>query len=351
MPDKIANDSSVNDAIVPLGAAFYPVQKKRPTQKYAFILTPGFTLLAFSSAVDPLRIANQLSQQPLYQWRLMSETGGPVMSSSGVSVCVDSQIEAMERTTRAFVCAGNPASAARMPKIVSAITRHARFGGTVGGICTGAVALAEAGLLRDKDFTLHWENQPAFCEDYPALSPSENRFEVSGTVMTCGGGAAATDMMLSLISEDYGAEFAAMVSEMCLRKVMVGIEKEQRSSMSAIIRSRNPGLLSIVNMMNANIEEPLTLDDLSKAAGYSRRHIERMFMLVLGETPAEYYRGIRLDRGRSLLSTTDMSLIEIATACGFNSVAHFSKSFKGRFGVAPTKKFSRLLRGSRSVQD
>lgn len=333
--------------IVPLGAAYFPLPAGQPTRAYAFILVPGFTLLAFSSAVDPLRIANQLAQQPLYSWRLMSETAAPVASSSGISVCVDGPLAPMERATRAFVCAGTPPRAAAAPKVVAAIARHARFGGAVGGICTGALALAEAGLLAGRAFTLHWENQPAFCEDFPALAPSANRFEVEGGVMTCGGGAAATDMMLALIAEDHGADFAAMVSEMCLRKVMVGIEKDQRSSLSVLIRSRNPGLLSIVNLMNAHIEDPLTLDDLAQAAGFSRRHVERMFLSVLNETPGDYYRGLRLDRGRSLLSTTDMSLMDVALACGFNSVAHFSKSFKARFGVAPTK-FNRPIRGHRA---
>ncbi|RLL64947.1 GlxA family transcriptional regulator [Paenirhodobacter hankyongi] len=338
-----------DDTIVPLGAAYFPVPAGSPTRSYAFLLVPGFTLLAFSSAVEPLRIANQLSQQPLYRWQLMSETGAPVASSSGISVCVDAPIGPMDRATRAFVCAGNPPSAAAAPKVVAAIQRHARFGGAVGGICTGAVALAAAGLLEDHAFTLHWENQPTFREDFPALCPSANRFEISGPVMTCGGGAAATDMMLSLIAEDHGAEFSAMVSEMCLRKVMVGIEKEQRSSLSVLIRSRNPGLLNIVTLMNAHIEDPLTLDDLSRVAGYSRRHIERMFLSVLGETPGEFYRGIRLDHGRTLLSTTDMGLLEVALACGFGSVAHFSKSFKARFGTAPTK-FNRTIRGARKTR-
>lgn len=335
------------DAIVPIGAAFYPVPEGSPTRPYAFILVPGFTLLAFSSAVEPLRIANQLSQQPLYQWRLMSETGDPVASSSGISVCVDGPLGPMGRITRSFVCAGNPAQAAAAPRVVAAMQRHARFGGAVGGICTGAVALAEAGLLDGHTFTLHWENQPAFREVFPALAPTANRFEISGSIMTCGGGAAATDMMLSLIAEDHGPEFAAMVSDMCLRKVMVGIESEQRSSTSVLIRSRNPGLLGIVALMNAHMEDPLTLNELARRSGYSRRHVERMFLSVLGATPADYYRGIRLDRGRNLLSTTDMSLLEVALSCGFGSVAHFSKSFKSRFGVAPTRFNRRIGSGRR----
>ena len=347
MPHRAKDSMTGSDPIVPLGAAYFPLAEGRPTRAYAFILVPGFTLLAFSSAVDPLRIANQLAQQPLYRWRLMSETGEPVASSSGISVCVDGPLGPMDRGTRTFVCAGNPPKAAASPKVVAAIARHARFGGAVGGICTGALSLAAAGLLNDRPFTLHWENQPAFREDFPTLTPTANRFEVSNGVMTCGGGAASTDMILALIAEDHGPEFAAMVSEMCLRKVMVGIEHEQRSSMSVLIRSRNPGLLSVVNLMNAHIEDPLSLEDLAQAARFSRRHIERMFLAVLGETPGDYYRGIRLDRGRNLLSTTDMALIDVALACGFGSVAHFSKSFKARFGVAPTK-YNRSIRSLRT---
>ncbi|MEZ5883090.1 MAG: GlxA family transcriptional regulator [Paracoccaceae bacterium] len=323
--------------IVPLGAAYFPLSTREGTRKYAFVLVPGFTLLAFSSAVEPLRIANQLSQQPLYQWRLLSETGAAVSSSSGISVCVDGPLEALPRDTGLFVCSGNPARAAAAPAVVAAVSRHARFGGAVGGICTGAVALAKAGLLNARSFTLHWENQPAFCEDFPTLMPTSGMYEISGQTMTCGGGAASTDMMLSVIARDHGAEFAAMVSDMCLRKVMVGVEPEQRSSLSVVIRSRNPGLLAIVNLMNTHLEDPLTLEELAQVAGYSRRHIERLFTSVLGETPGDFYRGLRLDRGRNLMSTTNMSLLEVATACGFSSVAHFSKSFKARFGIAPTK--------------
>lgn len=333
-----------SEPLVPQGAAFFPVETPGETRKYAFLLVPGFTLLAFSSAVEPLRIANQLSQQPLYQWRLMSEEGAAVASSSGISVCTDGPLGPLPRDTRLFVCSGNPARAAAAAAVVSLVSRHARFGGTVGGICTGAMALAQAGLLRDTAFTLHWENQPAFCEDFPDLTPCATMFEISGKVMTCGGGAASTDMMISLIAADHGAEFAAMVSEMCLRKVMVGVDAAQRSALSVLIRSRNPGLIAMVARMKAHLEDPLALTDLARASGYSRRHVERMFLSVLGETPGDFYRGLRLDHARNLLSTTDLPLIEVAVACGFASVAHLSKSFRARFGIAPTK-FSRGLRG------
>ncbi len=326
-----------SEPLVPKGAAFFPVPDTGATRSYAFILVPGFTLLAFASAVEPLRIANQLSQQPLYRWRLLSQSGEAVASSSGIPVGVDGGLEPQDKATRLFVCAGNPQMAAADPAIVAAIQRHHRFGGVVGGICTGAVALAKAGLVEGRRFTLHWENQPGFAETFPKLSPTLGRFETDGRVFTCGGGAASTDMMLSIIADDHGSAFAAMVSEMCLRTVMPGVIAEQRSSLAALMSSRNPVLVATVTLMNRHIDEPLSMDDLAAAAGYSRRHLERLFQDAVGKTPGEFYRGLRLDRGRNLLSTTEMTLMEVAIACGFSTVSHFSKSFRARFGTAPTK--------------
>lgn len=324
-------------ALVPKGAAFLPVDSPGPTRGYAFILVPGFTFLAFASAVEPLRIANQLSQAPLYRWRLMSTDGQAVASSSGIPVGVDGRIAALDRDTRLFVCAGNPAMAAAAPEVVSAVKRHSRFGGRVGGICTGAVALARAGLLQGRRFTLHWENQPGFMETFPDLTPTSSRFESDHGLMTCGGGAAATDMMIAVIAADFGADFAAMVSDMCLRTVLPGVEPSQRSSMAALMSSRNPVLIATVGLMNRHIDLPLSMAQLAEAAGYSRRHLERLFRDATGQSPGAFYRGLRLDRGRNLLATTDLTLIEIATACGFDSVSHFSKSFRARFGLAPTR--------------
>lgn len=329
--------TSHNTPLIPKGAAFFPVTNPALTRTYAFVLVPGFTLLAFSSAVEPLRIANQLSQQPLYRWLILSETGRAVTSSSGIPVGVDAPLGVQDRDTLLFVCAGNPQMAAADPAVVATIKRHHRHGGIVGGICTGAVALAKGGLLSDRRFTLHWENQPGFVETFPTLCPSFKRFEVDERLVTCGGGAASTDMMLSLIARDYGASFAAMVSEMCLRTVAPQANGQQRSSLAALMSSRNPVLVATVTLMGKHIEEPLSMDALAKAAGCSRRHLERLFQQAVGKAPGNFYRCLRLDRGRTLLSTTDLSLMEVALACGFPNVAAFSRCFRARFGTPPTK--------------
>lgn len=323
--------------LVPKGAAFFAVPDPGPSRTYVFVLVPGFTLLAFASAVEPLRIANQLSQQPLYRWRVLSETGAQVASSSGIAVAAETALEPLDKNTRLFICAGNPPMAAASPVIVSFVQRHHRFGGGVGGICTGAYALAKGGLVKGRRFTLHWENQPGFVETFPDLVPTANRYETDGQLMTCGGGAASTDMMLQVIAVDHGAEFASMVSEMCLRTVITGAAPEQRSSLAALLSSRNPVLVATVTLMNRHIDAPLSMDELADAAGYSRRHLERLFRDAVRKTPGEFYRGLRMERGRNLLVTTDLTLMEVSMACGFTSVSHFSKNFRASFGISPTK--------------
>lgn len=324
-------------SIVPMGAAYFPVSQAGGPQRYAFLLLPQFTLLAFSSAVDPLRIANQLSQKPLYRWQIHSEDGAAVRSSSGVSINVDGPLPPLDPQVTLFVCSGNQGGVSASPRTLAALNRHQRFGGTLGGICTGAVTLARAGVLGGRVFTLHWENQPAFQEAFPDLHPTANKFESDTRLLTCGGGAAAMDMMIAIIERDHGADFAAIVSDMCLRRSEVPGALDQRSSLGAAMHTRNPRLIGVVRLMHEHIEEPLSLEALARRVGYSRRQIERQFRQLLDQSPSAFYRNLRLDRARSILADTDMSLGEVAAACGFESLAHFSRNFRKRFGTPPSR--------------
>lgn len=324
--------------LVPYGAFSYPIEDVKPTRWFAFALVPQFTLLAFSSALDPLRIANQLAQQPLYGWHLVSEDGAPVRSSSGIDIGVHGGLGTVSAEMQLFICSGNNGLRAASDPVLAALRRHHRFGGKVGGICTGATTLARAGLLGGRRFTLHWENQPGFVEAFPDLAPSRARFEADGDLLTCSGGSAATEMMLSLISQDYGEDFAIAVADMCLNTPDIAPQRDQRSSIARAIDSRNPKLLHVLREMYARIEEPVPLDALAQSAGVSRRHMERMFTLFLGEPPAVTYRNIRLDRAQALLADTDMSVMDVAVATGFNSVGVLSRHFKKRFGETPYGK-------------
>ncbi|WP_375174712.1 GlxA family transcriptional regulator [Pseudooceanicola sp.] len=327
--------TSKHAALVPDGAFSYPIEKVGPTRWFGFLLLHDFTLLAFSSALDPLRIANQLAQKPLYGWHVLSETGQPVTSSSGLDISVHDRLDPLDPALHLFVCSGNNGVRAASDPVLGTIRRHARFGGKVGGICTGASTLARAGLLEGKRFTLHWENQPGFIEAFPKLAPTRSRVERDGDLLTCSGGSAATEMMLKIIEEDYGEDFAIAVADMCLNTPAGTKDRSQRSSIAMAIDSRNPKLLHVLRAMHANIEDPLTLEEMADNAGVSRRHMERMFTTVLGETPAATYRNIKLDKARALLAETDMTILEVAMATGFNSTTVLTRHYKARFGETP----------------
>ena len=327
----------VSEPLVPLGAAFFPSSEQVESKSYAFVLLPEFTLLAFSAAIDPLRIANQLSQKPLYRWIVLSENGDAVHSSCGVSVNVDGMATSLPRDTTLFVCSGNLRGQYASRSTLELVKRHYQLGGAVGGICTGAFTLARAGILAGKTFTMHWENQPGFVERFTHLCPTVRKYEIDGRVLTCGGGAAATDLATRLISDDHGEEFATMVSDMCLKRAEVGTDTSQRTSLGAVLHTRNPGLISIVRLMTANFETPLTMPELANKVGYTTRHIERLFEHCIGTPPAKFYRNLRLDHARSLLADTEMSLFEISAACGFDSKSYFARAFKQRFGCPPSK--------------
>ena len=251
-------DFATRPDLVPTGAFSYPVKDAQETRWFGFLLLPEFTLLAFSAALDPLRIANQLAQKPLYGWLVFSQDGQAVSSSSGIDIGVHASLEDLKPDTYLFACSGNNGANVASKDVLSQIRRHARFGGKVGGVCTGAATLARAGLLENKKFTLHWENQPGFSEVFPELIPTPQRFERDGDLLTCGGGAAATEMMVSIIAQDYGEDFAIAVSDMCLNGPEINSRSEQRSSIATAISSRNPSVLKVLRAMYDNIETPLS---------------------------------------------------------------------------------------------
>ncbi|MBU3261194.1 GlxA family transcriptional regulator [Roseovarius sp. PS-C2] len=322
-------------SFVPRGAASFSVAYDGPPRDVYFLLLPKLTLLAFTSALEPLRVANQVAGRELYRWYVMSEEGGPVTCSCGVHITPDSGLTDVPRDALAFVCAGiEPASTASR-RATQWIRRQRTFGCRVGGICTGAFSLAQAGLLEGRRFTLHWENQPAFVEKFMDLEPTGALYEIDGPLVTCGGGSAATDMMLDLIERDHGADLATIVADMCLHVRSNLQDRKQKSAFSFALSSRNTHLIAAMHMMNDNLDTPLPIDELSLRVGISRRQLERLFTTHVGSTPAQFYIDLRISRAHALLNETDLGVAEIAAATGFNSTSQMATRFRKRFGKSP----------------
>ena len=323
-------------SFVPRGAASFDVAYDGPPRDYYFLLMPKLTLLAFTAALEPLRVANQVTGKELYRWYVMTEDGAPVVCSCGVNITPDTSLTNVPRNASAFVCGGVEPLENLSQASVAWISRQRAFGCQVGGICTGAFALARAGLLTDRRFTLHWENQPAFRETFLDLEPTENLYEHDRDLLTCGGGSAATDMMLAIIEAQFGAELAAIVADMCLHNRSENRAVPQRSAYASAIGSRNPRLIAAVEFMRSNLEEPVDAGEVARHVGLSRRQLERLFTRYIGVTPAQYYLDIRVMRAHALLNETNMTVAAIAAATGFTSSSQLSQRFRKRYGKSPS---------------
>lgn len=322
--------------VIPRGVAFFRMPGPVKTQEFAFLALPRFTLLAFSSAIEPLRIANQLTQQPLYRWNLVSMDGEPVESSAGVKVQVDVGLAPLGRDTTIVVCSGTDASQAADRKVLAWLRSHERLGGRIGAICTGAYTLARAGLLGGAAPAVHWENRPAFRELYD-VEPLQQIYVIGPKHFSCAGGEASVDMMLDLIGQDHGQKLADAVAEMCLHSRRRNASVAQKTIYPAAMAVRHPGVARVIAVMKSNIATPLNQEELAEILGKTRRHLERIFKSVMQETPKTYYLGLRLEEARNLLSDTEMSVLDVAIATGFNSRSSFSKAYKLQYGKSPTK--------------
>lgn len=322
---------------IPRGAASHFVSFRGPPRTFCFVMLPRLTMLAFAAAIEPLRIANQLTKKELYRWYTISEGGGPVRCSNGVLMTPDLALSQCPDSAFTFVCSGVEPLNAATDVTLNWLRKRRAFGRPVGGICTGAYALARAGLLENRRFTLHWENQPSFCEAFPNLHPTTSLYEEDRGIWTCGGGHAATDMMLEMIEADHGKELAITVADMCIHGRHGGSTgaRSQKSSVSVAIGSRNQHLLQAIEMMQQTLEEPLSIATLSQQLGLSRRQVERLFKRYLDATPNEYYYDLRIARVYALLNETDMSVSQIAAAAGFASTTHLATRFRRKYGMSP----------------
>jgi transcriptional regulator GlxA family with amidase domain len=271
----------------------------------------------------------------LFRWSVLSDDGGPVACSNGVPVMVDGPWNAAKPEGIVLVVSGVEPEGKASVALGDWLRGLWRRGRMVGGLCTGAYALAQAGILKGRRFTMHWDNTTAFSENFPDLEPSRQVFSIDDRVMTCAGGVAAADLMLKLISDRFGAELGQEVMNMCLLTQRRDEADSQTASLATRLGTRHDKLLQAAAYLEARIEEELDLDGCADHLNLSRRQIERLFNRYLGLTPVRYMNDLRLARGRALLAETDMKVTDVAVACGYASTSHFSKSFRKKYGVSP----------------
>ena len=307
-------------------------------KRYVFVLLDNFTMLCFASAVESLRIANRMANKQLYSWVLAGEGGDTVTCSNGTEFKLQMELDELTRDDVVMVCGGVDVQKATTKRIVNWLRREARRGVKMAGLCTAGYTLARAGLLDGKKATIHWENQDSFAEEFEEVMLTKSVFVVDGNRMTTAGGTASIDLMLKIIADDHGEELANAVADQLIYSSIRTDQDTQRLSIPTRIGVRHPKLSRVIQIMEQNIEEPISPAVLAKDVGMSTRQLERLFRRYLNRSPKRYYMELRLQKARNLLMQTDMSVINVALACGFASPSHFSKCYRSHYDTTPYRE-------------
>jgi transcriptional regulator GlxA family with amidase domain len=307
-------------------------------RRFVFVLLPEFTLLSFACAIEPLRIANRMAARDLYSWISLGEGGGSVRCSNGTEFVLDGDLDEITRDDTLMICGGLDIQKATTRRVISWLRREARRGLPVAGLCTAGHTLAKAGLLDGKRATIHWENQDSFSEEFDEVTLTKSVFVIDGNRMTTAGGTASIDLMLKLIADDHGEELAGAVADQLIYSAIRTDQDTQRLSIPSRIGVRHPKLGQVIQIMEQNLEEPISPALLARDVGLSTRQLERLFRRYLNRSPKRYYMELRLQKARNLLLQTDMSVINVALACGFTSPSHFSKCYRAMYETTPYRE-------------
>ncbi len=313
------------------------LQRQRP-MRFGFLLLPNFSLLSYSSAVEPLRMANWISGQPLYEYLTLSADGLAVTASVGSTVQVDFSLNGIPSLDMLLVCGASPIAKTGHESVLSWLRTQGKRLPAIGGVGTGSYLLARAGLLDGCRATIHWWDLNHLREAFPNTRLTTNLYEIDRNRFTCSGGSAAMDMMLYIIGHQYGMDLAASISEQFVCERIRTNEEPQRVPLKSRIGVAQPKLIEAVTLMEANIEEPLSPDDLAMHVGVSRRHLERLFKKHLDTVPSKFYLELRLERARQMLQQSDKSVVQVGLACGFSSASHFSTTYRNHFNITPREE-------------
>ncbi|MBE1289024.1 MAG: helix-turn-helix domain-containing protein [Rhodobacteraceae bacterium] len=307
-------------------------------QHVLFAFVGEFTHLAFSNAIEPLRLANRLTERDLYTWTFASRDGAPVVASNGARMMVDTCYADLPKFDLLFLITGNDVRE-HIDRQLLAFLRKARVSGAqMATFCSGAFAFAAAGFLDDQDAALHWEFHVPFREAYPKVHLASGVYVRDGTVMTAAGGHASADLVLDLLRREHGQELATSVSDQMLYNSVRTEASLQRISIQARYGVRSDKLARAISAIEEKPDEIKSVAEICQYAGISSRQLERLFKRYLNTTPKKHLLGIRLAKARQLLQQTEMSVTEITLACGFENTSHFARLYRRSFGISPREQ-------------
>ncbi|EZP25720.1 GlxA family transcriptional regulator [Pseudomonas sp. RIT288] len=299
-----------------------------------FLLLEHFSLPAFTQALDTIITANLL-RAGLFSSRTFGLGEGEVISDLGLVIRPDARIDpaSLAQLDLLVVCGGYRTELKASEELISLLRAAAERGVSLAGLWNGAWFLGRAGLLDGYRCAIHPEHRPALTEIAKATQVSSEPYVIDRDRLTASSPSGAFHMALDWIKSLHGKALVEGIEDILAfeESRYRRIKPDENLCVSAPLRE-------VVKLMDANLEEPLELEQLAVYAGRSRRQLERLFKEQLGTTPQRYYLELRITEARRLLQHTELSQMEVLVACGFVSPSHFSKCYSAFFGYRPSRE-------------
>ena len=301
-----------------------------------FIVVPRFNITTLITMIETLRIANYLAPSSTFSWEVASFDGSKIIASNGMTATIKTANDNLRSAEFVFILGSWGTEHYHNQKLTAWLRKRARAGERICGVELGSYIVARAGLLDGKSATIHWSWLNGFKENFDRVEVEESLFTLDSKVMTCSGGLAGVDLMLRLIEEINGSSFSGEIADQMLHHPIRSAASPQRSTMGRSTETMRPLLREAMTLIENNIEEPITVPQIAKVLGVSQRQLERQFKKNVGCTVVQFGLLKRLQNARLLIISTDMSIRQIATASGFNTMSHFAFSFGKFFGRRPS---------------
>jgi len=312
-----------------------PAQEK--SIQLVLILIDGFSLISYASVIEPLRIANKLQAEIRFDYMNVSVDGNDVTSSCGLTLPVEQALSEHLDGDLVIVCSSDGVENSELTKTFGSILqKFERHGAKLGAVCTGSLILARYKLLRNRCCAIHWEYLDVAREIFPDCNFKSQLFVDDRGLLTASGGISPLDMMIAYIEEVSGKELAARVADIAIHHNCRDGDTPQRMDLPRRIGVPNAHLIRCIELMEQNIEDPLSVPELCREVGISNRQMERLFRRFVNESPHSYYKSLRLVRARDLVLRTTMDIHQISVATGFRSGTHFARTYREKFGLSPS---------------
>ena len=301
------------------------------SMKVDIILSDGFVMTELSGVVDVLRLANRVVDKKMFTFRYVSPEAGIVKSSADTWLNASALSNNPDADIAVFL--GNSDLNFTSREIEKAVHKYRYTNAKVVLLAEAAAIYISANSDDGFGHTTHWENR-LLLEERSGLYDIAPSLAVStDKIVTCAGLVSTYDIMLQIVAGYLSKAKLLTISSILLLDKVRSFETRQPGAMDALSAGKDSHIDQAIKMMQSNIEEPLKTTELAKVLGQTTRSLERQFLRHLGRSPGRFYRELRLIRAQNFLVNTDMSILEIAAACGFGS--NIGKIYKDYYGKTP----------------